>query len=74
MAFALGFRNAEPTEHGIARMIGDDQEGRPAVLVVHRDRRRLVADYESALNSLLAGLGIVDNPALAVVAYADRPP
>jgi hypothetical protein len=38
VAFALGFRNAEPAEcarHGIARVIGDDQERRPAVRVVH---------------------------------------
>src|SRR5258708_249299 len=50
VALALGFRNAELTEcarHGIARVIGDDQERRPAVLVVHRDRRRLVGRQQA---------------------------
>jgi hypothetical protein len=50
VAFALGFRNTEPTErarHGTARVIGDDQERRPAVLVVHRDRRRLVGRQQA---------------------------
>src|SRR6266436_3024827 len=55
VAFALGFRNAEPTEcarHRIARVIGDDQERRPAVRVVHRDRRRLI-DRQQALRHLV---------------------
>src|SRR5258706_6479612 len=50
VALALGFRNAELTErarHGIARVIGDDQERRPAVLVVHRDRRQLVGRQQA---------------------------
>jgi hypothetical protein len=44
VALAFGFPNAEPTErarHAIAGMIGDDQERRRAVFVVHGDRRRL---------------------------------
>jgi hypothetical protein len=38
-------RNTEPTErarHKIASVIGNDKEGRSAVFVVHRDRRRFV--------------------------------
>src|SRR6266446_1756839 len=55
VAFALGFRNAEPTEcarHRIARVIGDDQERRPAVRVVPRDWRRLI-DRQQALRHLV---------------------
>jgi hypothetical protein len=39
------FWNTEPTErarHNIAGVVGDDMEGRSAVFVLHRDRRRFV--------------------------------
>jgi len=44
---ALAFRlwNAEPAErtrHGIASVIGDDQERRRAVFIAHRDRGRII--------------------------------
>jgi hypothetical protein len=56
VALAFGFRNAEPTEragHGIARVIGDDQEWRGAVSLCVTGAGSSAANRLSASRSLV---------------------